>query len=213
MGSRPINLDFILTKELAEYLCKVSSQEICSQDLKNKISQLLERKSVIPFPVLNDCYHLTKKLSNTCQNNVYLPFWKIFLTTSVVLPAVKQNSRNQSLDAHFEDLKNKRDNICYQKMTRDIGSPLVFSTAPKAQKTCFAELKCAKKQLVMVLNFIFIVVSAFVFGCFLPDLIFSGHFVSLFLRMVCGLFCSATVLAADFYFLVRNFSLLEKVYE
>ncbi|CAH8460562.1 unnamed protein product [Schistosoma curassoni] len=212
MGSRSINLDFILTDELATYLSKVGGLDICSPELKNSISQVLEKRSVVPYSVLNDCYHLTKKLSSTGKDNIYLQFWRISLNTSVVLPAIKQTFKNQGLDAHFEELRNKYNNKCYEKITKDIGTPMVFSTTSKAQKTCFSELKCARKQFVMVLNFIVIVMSAFAFGYFLPNLMPSSYSISLFSRIVCGLLCAVIVMVADFYFLIRNFSLLEKVY-
>ncbi|XP_018645209.1 hypothetical protein Smp_033620 [Schistosoma mansoni] len=212
MGSRSINLEFLLTDKLSTYLSKVGGLDICSPELKNSINQVLEKNSVVPFSVVNDCYHLTKMLSDTSKDNIYLQFWRISLDTSIVFPAIKQTFRNQVFDAHCEELKNKYDNKGYEKITKDIGTPMVFSTTSKVQKTCFSELKCARKQLFMVLNFIVIVMSAFAFGYFLPDLMFASYSISLFSRIVCGLLCAAVVLVADFYFLLRNFSSLEKMY-
>ncbi|KAK4472251.1 hypothetical protein MN116_003521 [Schistosoma mekongi] len=212
MVSRLTNLEFLLTKELATYLCNVCALDACSSELKNYISQLLEKESSVPFSVINDCYQLTINLSYDFRENVYHPLWRILLMTSVVLPLMMQPPENHCLDARREKLKDNYANKFYEKMTRDIGPPLVFSATSRASRTCFTEFKYLKKQLIMVLNFIFIVVSAFGFGYFLPDLISLEYPVSLFSRMICGLLSSLIVLAADFYFLIRNFSLLEKIY-
>nr|AAW26842.1 SJCHGC04743 protein [Schistosoma japonicum] len=212
MCSRSKNLEFLLTQELATYLRNASNLDACSSELKNSISRVLEKDSSVPFSVINDCYQLTTNLSCDFRENVYLPLWRILLITSIVLPSTTQPPKNHFLNARREKLKDIYANKCYEKMTRDIGSPMIFSETSRASRTCFSEFKYVKKQLIMVINFIFIVVSAFGFGYFLPDLISLEYPVSLFSRMICGLLISLIVLAADFYFLIRNFSLLEKIY-
>ncbi|CAH8483825.1 unnamed protein product [Heterobilharzia americana] len=212
MKSRSLGLKFLLTRELSAFLKDIHDLSACPSELKNEINRTLEKESTVAFSVINDCYNLTRNLPADFNRDIHIPFWRISLLTSVVFPETRKPRRDATFDAHFSELKLKYDNSYYDKMTRDVGSPLVFSAASKAKGTCLSEFKCVSKQLVMVLNFTFIVASGFAFGYFLPDLISNKNPVSLFSRIVCAFFCSLIVLFADLYFLVRNFSLLEKVY-
>ncbi|VDQ11773.1 unnamed protein product [Trichobilharzia regenti] len=211
MKPRSLSLEFLASEGLVSFLENVSNLDLCPQTLRNQIQQSV-KNTTVSFHLINECYDLTRKLSGNGNDRIYLPFWRIAQLTSIVLPKIKHVQKETRSDAHFEELRKKYENNCYEKMTRDFGSSLVFSTASRVKRTTVSDFKCLNKQLIMILNFCIIVASGFAFGYFVPDIIFSGNSVSLFTRIVCALLSSSIVLAADLYFLIRNFSLIEKAY-
>ncbi|GAA50803.1 hypothetical protein CLF_105062 [Clonorchis sinensis] len=178
--------------------------------LRDLVQPILDSKSTIPFVTLYECHSWLR-----CRQENPGPLWRLFASTTVVLPAPKEPIRNADLDKRVKALREKFSNQAYDKMVEGIGPKLALSNSMKGSETnssLCSELKCLNKQMVMVLNFIVVVSAGFVFGYFIPDMLSSNLDISMATRLMCGLSVSLLIFFADLYFLIKNVSEAEKIH-
>ncbi|CAL8107425.1 unnamed protein product [Calicophoron daubneyi] len=175
--------------------------------LKSEVEPFLKENRDIPFSLLYECHSWMKNqdFTITCD-----PLWRIFASTTVVLPEPEKPQRHPELDRRVKQLQEKFANRTYNKMIADVGPKLTVPLDKDDGVTICSELKCMNNQLIMVLNFILVVSAGFVFGFFIPEMISHSATVDMSTRLIYGFVVSFIVFFADLYFLVKNVNSIEK---
>lgn len=202
-----ININLSWNERIDCFFKNISNHHSCSDILRASILKIRNDKLTVPFNTLYECYLLNNKLKIVEP----IPIWRFLISSTIVYPDPKSIPRDANLDIRVKNLKSKFENNLYNKMTRDVGSPLHLSDT-KLFKSNFFHIRLANKQLMMILNFLIIIICTFVFGFYVSDIIFNEHGISFFTRLVCGLICSIVAFIADLYFLLRNINNLEELY-
>ncbi|KAF6778458.1 hypothetical protein AHF37_02371 [Paragonimus kellicotti] len=194
-----VTVGLCMSKRLKVFLESCLKLEKLPHNLKQTIGPLVKNESDVPFHVLNECQMWLKK-----NELPYDPLWKLFVSTSVALPTPKIPLRSTDLDQRVRVLQEKFANREYNRMIEGIGPKLSVPMDTVDGVTICSEFKCMNKQLIMVANFVIIVTAGFVFGYFIPDMLYSDSHASVVTRLVCALAVSLVVFFADLYFLMKN---------
>ncbi|VDP94780.1 unnamed protein product [Echinostoma caproni] len=196
----PIAVDVSTSVPIVEFLENCRTAKNFPEPLKMSVDRILLEKNHIRFSIVCECHTWMKNNGKVSPPHL----WKLFRSTTVVLPVPKPTPRNPELDARVNALRTKFANDEYNRMIENLGPKIAVPLNKESGVSVCSELKCLNKQLMMILNFIIIISSGFAFGYFIPEMISSAHEVNFTTRIMCALSVSFLVFFADLYFLLKN---------
>ena len=190
------HIDIRLTESLSLFLKQAKSSNDISAQLKFKLEQIPANAKTVKFS------HILEALENLKASEApnLPPVWKLVQLSGIVLPEPYIPPRDIVVQQRVESLTQKFANMEYSRMTSNL-PPLGF--AARYKESGFDEVRCMRRQLLMVINFTLVVIGSFVFGYFLSDML--GHSQATPVqRIICGFGLALLVFFADLYFLVKN---------
>ena len=195
-GDPYVHIDILLTESISSFLKQAKSTSGISTQLKSKLEQIPANAKTVKFS------HVLEALENmkTAGLPNLPPIWKLVQLSGIVLPEPYIPPRDIIVQQRVERLAQKFANMEYGRMTSSL-PPLGFASRYKS--TGFDEVRCMKRQILMVVNFVIVVVGSFFFGYFLSDMFGHSQATSV-QRIICGFSLALIVFFADLYFLVKN---------
>lgn len=191
------HIDIKITEGIVSFVNRALSCENLPAQLRNKLEQITPDSKSIKFSFLFEAH------SNlTAQNAADLPpLWKLTLQTSeIVLPEPYIPPRSIIVQQRVDTLKQKFANIEYGRMTNSLPPSGISS---RYRSTGYEEVRCLKRQVTMVINFVLVVIGSFVFGYYLSDMFGQSHATAV-QKLACGFTLALLVFFADLYFLLKN---------
>ncbi|KAM7535013.1 hypothetical protein Aperf_G00000089340 [Anoplocephala perfoliata] len=194
---RYAHVDLKITEDISSFVKRALSIKDLPAQLKTKLEQITPHSKTIKFSLLLEVH------TNLAAQNVpnLPPLWKLTLQSSeIILPEPYISPRSIVVQQRVDTLKQKFANIEYGRMTSNLTPS---SISPRYRSTGYEEVRCVKRQVTMVINFVLVVIGSFAFGYFLSDMFGQSHATTL-QRISCGFTLALIVFFADLYFLLKN---------
>lgn len=196
-----VHIDLRMTEEVFSLLKRAISCNDLAPHLKSHLDQVSENARTVKFSIVREAYENIKALG---ASNLP-PLWKLVRTSGIVLPEPYVPPRDIIVQQRVESLTRKFANMDYSRMTSHL-PPLGVTAGYKTSG--FDGVRCVKRQIMMIINFLLVVIGSFVFGYFLCDIFGQSHATPV-QRIACGFTLALFVFFADLYFLLKNMDACE----
>ncbi|KAL5108531.1 hypothetical protein TcWFU_001768 [Taenia crassiceps] len=196
-----VHIDLRITEEILSFLKRAASCEGLATHLKSSLDQLPKSARTVKFSLVREAHESLKALGVSDLP----PLWKLTRISGIVLPEPYVPPRDIIVQQRVESLTRKFANLEYSRMTSHL-PPLGVTAKYKVSE--FGGVRCVKRQIMMIINFVLVVIGSFVFGYFLCD-IFGQSNATPVQRIACGFTIALFVFFADFYFLLKNMDACE----
>jgi len=149
----------------------------------------------------------------TIRNHIKIPgeFNDLVSKCELILPQPEVAPRNPELEARIQKLKNQQAQREYDKMTDNVDPWRKMQILEKDDKPIGQQIQELNRYLVLILQFVVSLISAFAFG-YLAPYYFYGT-VAVGPRLLYGIISAFVIGMADLYFVIRHLLETEGVIE
>ncbi|CAO1413025.1 unnamed protein product [Diamesa hyperborea] len=193
--SKETNVNF--SEHELSILKKLDQHNIENSEAKqNDSTKIKTIKSTIELGRLKYAYDLINKSSKETKNQIYLND----ILIDIVLPINEIRERNPILEKRCEQLRIDQEQREYKSMTKNVDTSRKFMP----EDTIAFQMKQINKQLIAVAQFVFSVLSGFLFGFLGIELIIGN--LDFGFRLLLGIIVALIIALAEIYFLAKKLS-------
>ena len=178
-----------------------------SKAVKDLILDLIDEDIKVPESMTND--FIFPSDLRWLMNNHAERFQTAFRGCDMILPEVEYPKRSPELEERCRKLRAEQENKEYAKMTSGLSGVGLGNEVLGSDDSIKKQLSEINNYLILVVQFVVSVATAFAAGFFAPYLFYGIEDVGK--RLIIGVILGFVVGIADLYFIIRHFLVIEGV--